>query len=306
MDSEWIADLLQHGLLKYSYIPSREQRELREATRYRKSLIQERSRALNRLQKMLEGANIKITSVLSNVMGVSSRNLIEYILDNEETMTVEQADKLVVTRIHAKIEDVVKAMDGIITPFQRALIKEVIAHIDEITERINKMDKITVVGGGLAGCEAAWQTANRGIYTEIIEMKPGKKTPAHKSDLLAELVCSNSLKAARIDSAAGLLKEEMRVLGSLTMEAAAHSAVPAGGALGYLLGGLIGASWGWRMAFMLELSTLVIYAAYITLIIQVMRLDVAWCWTSEHVYGGFLLIFCSIYLHRGKWKLKRI
>lgn len=61
-----------------------------------------------------------------------------------------------------------------------------------------------------------------------------------------------------------------------------------------------------RMAFILELSTLVIYAAYITLIIQVMRLDVAWCWTSEHVYGGFLLIFCSIYLHRGKWKLKRI
>ena len=61
-----------------------------------------------------------------------------------------------------------------------------------------------------------------------------------------------------------------------------------------------------RMAFMLELSTLVIYAAYITLIIQGMRLDVAWCWTSEHVYGGFLLIFCSIYLHRGKWKLKRI
>ena len=142
MDSEWIADLLQHGLLKYSYIPSREQRELREATRYRKSLIQERSRALNRLQKMLEGANIKITSVLSNVMGVTSRNLIEYVLDNEEIMTVEQADKLVVTRINAKIEDVVKAMDGIITQFQRTLIKEVIAHIDELTERINKMDKI--------------------------------------------------------------------------------------------------------------------------------------------------------------------
>ena len=61
-----------------------------------------------------------------------------------------------------------------------------------------------------------------------------------------------------------------------------------------------------RMAFILELSTLVIYAAYITVIIQIMRLDVAWCWTSEHVYGGFLLIFCSIYLHRGKWRLKRI
>ncbi len=61
-----------------------------------------------------------------------------------------------------------------------------------------------------------------------------------------------------------------------------------------------------RMAFILELSTLLIYAAYITVIIQVMRLDVAWCWTSEHVYGGFLLIFCSIYMHRGRWKLKRI
>ena len=71
------------------------------------------------------------------------------------------------------------------------------------------MNKVTVIGGGLAGCEAAWQLAFRGIKTELIEMKPVKKTPAHKSDLLAELVCSNSLKAARIDSAAGLLKEEM-------------------------------------------------------------------------------------------------
>ena len=74
-DSEWIADLLQHGLLKDSYIPSRAQRELREATRYRKSLVEERTRALNRLQKMLEGANIKITSILSNVLGLSMLGL---------------------------------------------------------------------------------------------------------------------------------------------------------------------------------------------------------------------------------------
>ena len=80
LDSEWIADLLQHGMLRDSYIPSREQRELREATRYRKSLTQERARGLNRLQKMLEGANIKITSILSGVLGVTSRNLIEYVL----------------------------------------------------------------------------------------------------------------------------------------------------------------------------------------------------------------------------------
>lgn len=93
------------------------------------------------------------------------------------------------------------------------------------------MNKITVIGGGLAGCEAAWQIASRGIKTELIEMKPAKKTPAHKSDLLAELVCSNSLKAARVDSAAGLLKAEMRRLNSLCLSAADKCSVPAGGAL---------------------------------------------------------------------------
>lgn len=93
------------------------------------------------------------------------------------------------------------------------------------------MDKITVVGAGLAGCEAAYTIAKLGIDVDLIEMKPIKKTPAHKSDNFAELVCSNSLKASRIDSAAGLLKQEMRLLGSLCLEAADASQVPAGGAL---------------------------------------------------------------------------
>ncbi len=93
------------------------------------------------------------------------------------------------------------------------------------------MDSVTVVGAGLAGCEAAWQLANRGIKVNLIEMKPLKKSPAHKTDLFAELVCSNSLKALRIDSAAGLLKEEMRLLGSLCIDAALKSSVEAGGAL---------------------------------------------------------------------------
>ena len=141
-DSEWIADLLQHGMLKDSYIPSREQRELREATRYRKSLVQERTRGVNRLQKMLEGANIKITTQLSNVLGVTSRNLIEYVLENEEPLTMEKANELVVTRIHAKLEDVVRAMDGIVTPFQKIMMKEVIKHIDELTKRISEMDNL--------------------------------------------------------------------------------------------------------------------------------------------------------------------
>ena len=142
LDSEWIADLLQHGMLRDSYIPTREQRELREATRYRKSLTQERTRGLNRLQKMLEGANIKITSILSGGLGVTSRNLIEYVLENDEDITIEKANELVTTRIHAKLEDVVRAMEGIITPFQKTMMKEVIKHIDELTERIKEMDNL--------------------------------------------------------------------------------------------------------------------------------------------------------------------
>ncbi|MBQ9354073.1 MAG: methylenetetrahydrofolate--tRNA-(uracil(54)-C(5))-methyltransferase (FADH(2)-oxidizing) TrmFO [Clostridia bacterium] len=93
------------------------------------------------------------------------------------------------------------------------------------------MNKITVIGAGLAGCEAAYAVANRGFKVDLIEMKPDKKTPAHKNDNFAELVCSNSLKASRIDSAAGLLKEEMRRLGSVCLLAADKSSVAAGGAL---------------------------------------------------------------------------
>lgn len=90
---------------------------------------------------------------------------------------------------------------------------------------------VKVIGAGLAGCEAAWQLANTGINVELYEMKPKKYTPAHKYTGFAELVCSNSLKAERVESAAGLLKEEMRRLGSLTMLAARASKVSAGGAL---------------------------------------------------------------------------
>ena len=93
------------------------------------------------------------------------------------------------------------------------------------------MDNVLVIGGGLAGVEAAWALANNGIPVTIAEMKPKKHSPAHKTDMLAELVCSNSLKAERVGSAAGLLKAEMEILGSLCVECAKKCKVPAGGAL---------------------------------------------------------------------------
>ncbi len=90
---------------------------------------------------------------------------------------------------------------------------------------------ITIIGGGLAGCEAAWQAAERGVSVILYEMKPLRFSPAHELPGLAELVCSNSLRGISLDNAVGLLKEELRRCGSLTMEAAEATSVPAGGAL---------------------------------------------------------------------------
>src|SRR5438067_4881747 len=90
---------------------------------------------------------------------------------------------------------------------------------------------VTIVGGGLAGCEAAWQAASRGVRVTLYEMRPSRPTAVHKSDRLAELVCSNSFRGDKLDNAVGLLKEEMRRLGSLVMRVAEDCRVPAGAAL---------------------------------------------------------------------------
>jgi len=91
--------------------------------------------------------------------------------------------------------------------------------------------RLTIVGGGLAGCEAAWQAARCGVDVDLYEMRPHKSGPAHKTSNLAELVCSNSLRGAALENAVGLLKEELAVLGSLIVHCAREAAVPAGGAL---------------------------------------------------------------------------
>lgn len=91
--------------------------------------------------------------------------------------------------------------------------------------------KLKIIGGGLAGCEAAWQAANRGIKVKLYEMKPSVFSPAHTNENLCELVCSNSLKGNGLDNACGLLKEEMRRMSSLVIDCADRTSVPAGGAL---------------------------------------------------------------------------
>lgn len=139
-DAAWIAQLLQCGLLKPSYIPSREQRELREVSRYRKSLVEERARELNRLSKMLEGANIKITSVVKDVNGMTSRNLINAIL--KDGVHEDNIDGLLCGSLREKRAELLKACDGYLTPLQRKLLRAILDHVDDMTKRIEDIDKI--------------------------------------------------------------------------------------------------------------------------------------------------------------------
>lgn len=140
-DAEWIADLLRHGLLKASYIPEREQRELREISRYRKSLIEERSREINRLQKMLEGANIKLSGVVADINCHSSRRLLDRII-SDTNPTEDEVKKLLHGSLQKKIDEIMPAIQGITSPLQRRLFLSVVNHIDDMTKRIDDMDKI--------------------------------------------------------------------------------------------------------------------------------------------------------------------
>ena len=139
-DAEWIADLLQHGLLRGSYIPNKEQRELREVVRYRKSLIEERSREINRLEKTLEGANIKLSSYVSDLTGVSSRKLLNQAMEGE--VTPDNIGDLIHYSMQDKIPILLKAMNGVLTPIQKKLVQAILDHIDDMSRRIKDLDDI--------------------------------------------------------------------------------------------------------------------------------------------------------------------
>ena len=140
-DAEWLARLLSQGLLKPSFVPDREQRELREVTRYRKSLTEERAREINRLGKMLEGANIKLTSNVKNVLGASARKLLDAALSGSpiDELTIEG---LIHHSLREKSGLLVAAMDGVLSRAQRMLIKAVLDHIDDMTKRIAELDDL--------------------------------------------------------------------------------------------------------------------------------------------------------------------
>jgi len=136
-DAEWIAELLQHGLVKASYIPDKEQRELREIVRYRKNLVEERSREINRLEKTLEGANIKLSAFVSDLTGVSSRKLLKEAMYGE-IRADNIADLLHSSMLH-KQDTLLKAMDGVMSLTQKHLVRAIMDHIDDMTRRIDNM-----------------------------------------------------------------------------------------------------------------------------------------------------------------------
>lgn len=138
-DAEWIAQLLRHGLLKASFIPDRAQRELRELVRYRRDLIGERAREVNRVQKVLEGANIKLGDVASDVLGKSGRAMLERIVDGVcDPETLAQFAK---GRLRRKKEHLVKALHGFIGPHQRLMLSTQLRHIQYLDEEIERLNK---------------------------------------------------------------------------------------------------------------------------------------------------------------------
>jgi transposase len=136
-DAEWIAKLLKHGLLKGSFVPCREQRELRELVRYRRKMIQEKSAEITRVQKILEGANIKLGSVASNVLGMSGRLMIESIISGEKD--VEKISSLAKGALKKKIPELNKALNGLIGEHQRMILSVQLKHIDFLDEQLNEL-----------------------------------------------------------------------------------------------------------------------------------------------------------------------
>ncbi len=138
-DAEWIADLLRHGLLQASFVPERPERELRELTRYRTSLVRERAAEVNRIQKVLEGANIKLASVASDVMGVSGRAMLVALVAGVDD-AAEMA-KLARGRLREKQEQLEQALHGRMGEHQRFMLAHQLRHVDELDQLITEVDE---------------------------------------------------------------------------------------------------------------------------------------------------------------------
>jgi transposase len=172
-DAEWIAELHRHGLVPASYVPARDQRELRELVRYRRSLVQERTREANRLQKLLEGANIKLASVASDVLGISGRAMLQSLIAGEQD--VEKIAALAKGKLRDKSDQLVRSLRGVVGRHQRFLLAEQLAHIEEVERRIARLDaeveqRLSPFADALERLDAVPGLGQRGIQDIVAEI----------------------------------------------------------------------------------------------------------------------------------------
>ena len=138
-DAEWIAQLLQHGLLRASYIPDRPQRELRELVRYRRNLVRQRAQVVNRIQQVLEGANIKLSSVARDVVGVSGRAMLEALASGADDP--QALAELAKGKLRQKRPELAEALQGLMGSHQRLLLQSQLRHLDFIGQEVSQMDQ---------------------------------------------------------------------------------------------------------------------------------------------------------------------
>ncbi|PSR21928.1 MAG: IS110 family transposase [Sulfobacillus acidophilus] len=235
-DAEWIADLLQHGLLKPSFIPDRAQRELRELTRYRTSLLGERAREVNRIQKVLEGGNIKISSVLSDILGVSGTRMLQALADGESDPVRLAA--LADERVRATPEALQEALEGLMDTHQRFLLHQQWAHLAaldrtlaavdaEVAERLRPFGELlrrlqTIPGVGRRTAEVilaeigptvrAFRTAS--ALAAWIGVAPGNKESAGKRLSGQTRKGNKALRAALVEAAHAAGRTKATYLGA--------------------------------------------------------------------------------------------
>ncbi|MFQ6031269.1 MAG: IS110 family transposase [Dehalococcoidia bacterium] len=172
-DAEWIADLLRHGLLRDSFIPDRAQRELREVVRYRRNLVRERARTVNRIQQVLEGANIKLSSVATDVVGVSGRSMLEHLANGSEDAQGMAA--LAKGRMRNKRPELEEALHGLMGPHQRKMLQSQLRHLDFLGQEIAGLNEEV--------------TARMGPFEEAIQQLDGITGvgPRTAQEVLAEI-----------------------------------------------------------------------------------------------------------------------
>jgi transposase len=185
-DAEWIADLLQHGLLKSSFIPPTAQRELRDLTRHRASLVEDRARVVNRLQKVLEDTNVKLGDVATDILGKSARAMLEAMLAGQTDPAV-LAD-LARGRLKAKRAELEQALVGAFKPHHRFLLAELLTHIDTLDEAITRVSHAIAIHMQEAEAVAQEQTDTQALCEQHCD--PSSSKPALTWEQAIVLLCT--------------------------------------------------------------------------------------------------------------------